>query len=171
LLFCSGPGAGLASAQGTSYQPISSSERGHWFLQSTVGPKSLAAGVVSAGWGTALNKPEEYGPHWEGFAKRYGMRLTGVATGNALEAGLGRFGMKILDTFRPLRLGLGLACAMRQPKSSSLVALTDIKRPRLHVIRGSSAGTSFRIRGASQREHCNRCSHALGFGVCRTIRF
>jgi hypothetical protein len=102
LLFCSGPGASLVTAQSTSdpatprtgagssvYQPISSSERGRWFLQSTVGPKSMAAGVVSAGWGTALNKPEEYGPHWEGFAKRYGMRLTGVATGNAIEAGLG----------------------------------------------------------------------------------
>src|SRR6185295_8675645 len=89
FLLCSGPGASLVTAQSTSYQPISSSERGRWFLQSTVGPKSLAAGVVSAGWGTARNKPEEYGPHWEGFAKRYGMRLTGVATGNAIEAGLG----------------------------------------------------------------------------------
>jgi hypothetical protein len=60
-----------------------------WFAKSTVGSRSLAAGVVSAGWGTAQNKPEEYGPHWEGFAKRYGMRLTGVATSNAIEAGLG----------------------------------------------------------------------------------
>ena len=50
----------------------------------------MAAGVVSAGWGTALNNPEEYGPQWAGFAKRYGMRLTGVSTGNAIEAGLGR---------------------------------------------------------------------------------
>jgi len=29
------------------------------------------------------------GPHWEGFGKRYGMRLTGVVTGNAMEASLG----------------------------------------------------------------------------------
>jgi hypothetical protein len=33
--------------------------------------------------------PKEYGPHWEGFGKRYGMRLTGVSTSNAMEAGLG----------------------------------------------------------------------------------
>jgi len=33
--------------------------------------------------------PKEYGPHWEGFGKRYGMRLTGISTGNAMEAGLG----------------------------------------------------------------------------------
>jgi hypothetical protein len=43
-------------------------------------------GVLSAGWGTMLNSPEEYGPGWEGFGKRYGMRLTGVSTGNAMEA-------------------------------------------------------------------------------------
>jgi len=36
-----------------------------------------------------LNRPREYGPHWEGFGKRYGMRLTGVSTGNAIEATLG----------------------------------------------------------------------------------
>jgi hypothetical protein len=72
-----------------AYQPISHNERLAWFVNSTVGPKSLAAGIVSAAWGTALNNPEEYGPHWAGFGKRYGMRLTGVATGNAIEAGLG----------------------------------------------------------------------------------
>jgi hypothetical protein len=33
-----------------------------------------------------LNEPEEYGPHWAGFGKRYGMRLTGVSTSNAIEA-------------------------------------------------------------------------------------
>jgi len=72
------------------YQPITGPERLTWFINTTVGPKSLAAGVVSAGWGTALNNPQEYGPHWAGFAKRYGIRFTGVATGNAIEAGLGR---------------------------------------------------------------------------------
>jgi hypothetical protein len=49
----------------------------------------LGAGVISAAWGTAFNNPEEYGPQWRGFAKRYGMRLTGIATSNAIEAGLG----------------------------------------------------------------------------------
>jgi hypothetical protein len=58
-------------------------------VNSTVGPKSLAAGIVSTAWNTALNKPKEYGPHWEGLGKRNGMRLTGVATGNAIEAGFG----------------------------------------------------------------------------------
>jgi len=58
-------------------------------IKSTVGPVSLAAGLFSAGFGTAMNRPREYDPHWEGFGKRYGMRLTGIATGNAMEATIG----------------------------------------------------------------------------------
>jgi hypothetical protein len=73
----------------TAQRPLTREERFHWFIDSTIGPKSLAAGGISAAWGTAWNNPEEYGPHWDGFAKRYGMRLTGIATSNAIEAGLG----------------------------------------------------------------------------------
>jgi hypothetical protein len=73
----------------SSYHPITSRQRLNWFVKSTVGPESLAAGLFSAGFGTATNRPREYGPHWDGFGKRYGMRLTGVSTGNAMEAGLG----------------------------------------------------------------------------------
>ncbi len=69
------------------YTYITGSERFKWFVMSTVGPTSLlGAGPLSAGWGTLFNSPEEYGPGWEGFGKRYGMRLTGVSTGNAIEA-------------------------------------------------------------------------------------
>jgi hypothetical protein len=81
------PQAPSASIQ--PYQPITGKRRIQWFLQSTVGPNSLAVGVLSAGIGTARDAPKEYGPHWDGFAKRYGMRLTGVSTGNLMEAGLG----------------------------------------------------------------------------------
>ncbi|MBI4893915.1 MAG: hypothetical protein HY821_25080 [Acidobacteria bacterium] len=69
------------------YVWITGSERFKWFMMSTVGPTSLlGAGPLSAGWGTLFNSPPEYGPGWEGFGKRYGMRLTGVSTGNAIEA-------------------------------------------------------------------------------------
>ena len=72
------------------YKPIAERERLEWFFVSTAGPTSLfGAGPLSAGLGTAFNNPPEYGPHWEGFGKRYGMRLTGVSTGNAIEATLG----------------------------------------------------------------------------------
>jgi hypothetical protein len=73
----------------TSYQPITGRQRLNWAVKSTVGPVSLTAGLFSAGFGTAMNRPREYGPHWEGFAKRYGMRFTGIATGNLMEASVG----------------------------------------------------------------------------------
>jgi hypothetical protein len=72
-----------------SYRPISTRERFKWFVDRTVGPATLTAGVFTAGFGTARNAPREYGPHWEGFGKRYGIRLTGIATSNAMEASLG----------------------------------------------------------------------------------
>jgi hypothetical protein len=73
----------------TLYQPITGGQRLNWVVKSTIGPVSLAAGLFSAGFGSAMNRPREYGPHWEGFGKRYGMRFTGIATGNAMEAAVG----------------------------------------------------------------------------------
>lgn len=77
------------SSPDTGYQPPSAGDRLRWFALSTIGPTSDAGGVVSAAWGTLFNTTHEYGTHWGGFGKRYGMRLTGIAVGNAMEAGLG----------------------------------------------------------------------------------
>jgi hypothetical protein len=71
------------------YEPIAPRQRLKWFANSSFGPASLTGGVISAGFGTLFNRPAEYGPHWEGFGDRYGIRLTGVLTSNAMEAGLG----------------------------------------------------------------------------------
>lgn len=80
----------LAQQPVPDYRPATGMQRGVWFVNSTVGFTSLAgAGALSSAWGTMRNSPEEYGPQWEGFGKRYGMRLTGVAAGNAMEASLG----------------------------------------------------------------------------------
>ena len=68
---------------------ISGKERLLWILRETLGPKSLLTGVFTESIATAENSPKEYGPHWDGFAKRYGIRLTGVGTSNTIEAGLG----------------------------------------------------------------------------------
>ena len=70
-------------------RPVTESARTNWLVKSVVGPDSLAAGVMSAGWGTALNNPREYGLHFSGFARRYGMRFPEVVMGNSIEAGLG----------------------------------------------------------------------------------
>jgi hypothetical protein len=72
-----------------SIQPITRRQRLDWFTRSTIGPESLSAGLFTAAFGTAINRPTEYGPHWEGFGKRYGMRFTGIATGNAMEVAIG----------------------------------------------------------------------------------
>ncbi len=83
------PGELTVIPTGKPYHPMTLRQRMHWTVRSTIGAESLTAGVISAGFGTATDRPEEYGTHWEGFAERYGMRLTGVATSNAMEAGLG----------------------------------------------------------------------------------
>jgi hypothetical protein len=69
--------------------PITGKQRVTWIVKATIGPQSLAGGVWSAGLGSARNVPAEYGRGWDGFAQRYGMRLTGVSVGNAIEGSLG----------------------------------------------------------------------------------
>ena len=73
------------------YHPITARQRLRWFLTNTIGPPHMVAGLFVAGFGTAVDRPEEYGPHWGGFADRYGMRMTGIVTGNAIEASFGLF--------------------------------------------------------------------------------
>ncbi len=72
-----------------AYAPITGKQRAAWFARSTVGLQSLGVGVLSVGWSTAWNDPEEYGRTWEGFGKRYGIRLSSIAASNAIEASLG----------------------------------------------------------------------------------
>ena len=76
-------------SQQEPFHPITPRQRLRWFITNTIGPPHLAGGLMAAGFGTALDRPGEYGPHWGGFADRYGMRMTGIVTGNAMETGLG----------------------------------------------------------------------------------
>jgi hypothetical protein len=72
-----------------SYRPITARESLRWFITSTVGLPHRAGGIFVSGFGTALDRPKEYGPHWGGLADRYGMRMACSATGNAMEASAG----------------------------------------------------------------------------------
>jgi hypothetical protein len=78
-----------SSSSSDARQPMTARERVQWAIRSTIGPASLTAGLFSAGWGTLFDQPKTYGPHWEGFGDRYGMRLSGLALSNSMEAGLG----------------------------------------------------------------------------------
>jgi hypothetical protein len=72
-----------------TYHPITSRQRMRWFLTNTIGPPHLVGGLFTSAFGTAVDRPKEYGPGWAGFGDRYGMRLTGISTGNAIEASVG----------------------------------------------------------------------------------
>lgn len=89
------------------YRPITGTERLRWVVKGTIGPRSLATGLFTAGIATAENHPEEYGPGWEGFGKRYGIRLTGVATSHAMEAGIGALWGEDPRYFRSTDTGFG----------------------------------------------------------------
>jgi len=71
-----------------TYVPITGRQRLYWLLTETLGPWHLVGGIIPPALGTALNDPHEDGTHWGGFAERYGIRLTGIATSNVMEAGL-----------------------------------------------------------------------------------
>jgi len=72
-----------------AYHPITSRQRLRWFLTNTIGPPHLVGGLFTSAFGTAVDRPKEYGPGWAGFGDRYGIRLTGIVTGNAIEATAG----------------------------------------------------------------------------------
>lgn len=79
-----------ATSSSSAERPeVTARERIQWALNGMLGPASLTAGLFSAGWGTLFDHPKTYGPHWEGFGDRYGMRLSGLALSNTMEAGLG----------------------------------------------------------------------------------
>jgi hypothetical protein len=55
----------------TQYVRPDSKKRFNRYVGSMFGPTALAKRVVSAGYSTWRNSPEEWGPHWEGFGKRF----------------------------------------------------------------------------------------------------
>ncbi len=89
FLFCATAAFSAAQTNPAGYQPITAGGRVEWTIKSSVGLPGLGGGLISSGWGTAFNHPREYGPGWEGFGKRFGMRLTGVSVSNTMESGLG----------------------------------------------------------------------------------
>lgn len=71
------------------YIPITARQRLRWFITDTIGPQHLLGGVFTSAFGTELDRPKEYGSSWDGFAERFGIRLSGVSVSNAMEASIG----------------------------------------------------------------------------------
>jgi len=68
---------------------ITSWQRLGWFDEKTFGISNLGGSIPGAAWMTFLDRPHEAGPHWEGFAERYGVSVSTNAVSNAMEVGLG----------------------------------------------------------------------------------
>ena len=67
------------------YEPMTSRELLRWFTADTIDPSILVGDAMEAALGTAPNRPNGYGPHWGGFGRRYGIGLSGDATGSAIQ--------------------------------------------------------------------------------------
>jgi len=72
-----------------NYTPITGGGRFEWAIMNTINLASFGVGVIDSAWGTGFDEPHEYGVSLKGFGKRFGIRLTGVAVSNTMEAGLG----------------------------------------------------------------------------------
>jgi hypothetical protein len=105
----------ILCAQGISFaaEPgaITGRQRVDWITVSTTGPSHLVAGTLGAMLGTATNDPQEYGGHWDGFAKRDGLWLSSSTTGIVMEAGLGKLWGEdpryVRATGRPIKSRIG----------------------------------------------------------------
>jgi hypothetical protein len=89
LLLCIPLETAAQSASPGPYTPISNAERAEWIVKSSLGPRSLATGVFTSGWLTAINAPREWERSWSGFGKRYVNREATVTMSNGMEAALG----------------------------------------------------------------------------------
>lgn len=76
-------------ANSVNYTPITGGGRFEWAIMNTINLASFGVGVIDSAWGTGFDQPHEYGVSLKGFGKRFGIRLTGVATSNTMESGLG----------------------------------------------------------------------------------
>lgn len=83
LSFCSS----VAFAQ-EPYRPISDAERFQWAFRTSVSPARLGGSLITSGFSTWTNQPEEFGPGWSGFGKRFATRAATGAIQNYMEAGI-----------------------------------------------------------------------------------
>jgi hypothetical protein len=85
--------SGLLQAQNGGKEPgqFDASQRLSWFTRSSFGPGAQFSSVAMAGLNTWRDIPSDYGPGWDGFGKRYGVRMADRAVSNGLEAGFGSF--------------------------------------------------------------------------------
>jgi hypothetical protein len=80
---------GCAASAQSSYSPITSAERLRWLVHENFGAAGVLEDVVVAAEDTRENSPREYGTHWSGEGKRFGIITANYGVNTAMEAGLG----------------------------------------------------------------------------------
>jgi hypothetical protein len=78
----------LAFAQ-SAYSPITATERAHWLAHENFAPAGVLEDVAIAAESTRKDSPPEYGTHWAGFGKRFGIVTANYGVTTTMEAGLG----------------------------------------------------------------------------------
>ncbi len=71
------------------YTPITLRGRVKWWFKATMGPTSLFDGMIVAGYQTGLKHPPEWGSGWDGFGRRYALRMSGIGLSTAIEGTIG----------------------------------------------------------------------------------
>ncbi len=64
-----------SSTQQAAYVRPDKKNRIKHYAKSMFGPEALIKAVANAGISTAKNSPREWGPHWEGFGRRFSSNL------------------------------------------------------------------------------------------------
>lgn len=77
-----------AVSAGANYSPPTPGEKFKLYLQSTVGPMSIAASTFSAGYNQAVDSVPEWGQGMEGYGKRFASSLGQKAVDNTVTSGL-----------------------------------------------------------------------------------
>ncbi|MEP6961546.1 MAG: hypothetical protein ABI995_05685 [Acidobacteriota bacterium] len=78
-----------ATNNSSAPQPFTLAARYKWVLNGSTGAKTIGGYLFSSALSTGRNAPPEYGPHWDGYAKRIGLKISTGATGRMLEASIG----------------------------------------------------------------------------------
>ena len=78
----------------------------NFLISNVTSPANLGAGAFTSALATRSNNPPEFGTHWDGFAKRNALRITGRATSTLMEVSIGSLWGEDPRYFRAPELGL-----------------------------------------------------------------
>jgi hypothetical protein len=73
----------------SALRPVDAAARVKWLARENLAPTALLQDIGIGAIYTATNSPEEYGPHWDGFAKRTGLAAANFGVISVIEAGAG----------------------------------------------------------------------------------